>query len=143
VADNPSPPAPPAPPAPEPTTGQGHTSSVDERLAAQDAKIEGIGSKLELILGKLGGKTGTPPADPAAPPAAPAPADLSIAEQVQRELEASRQREADEARRKGEAAADLDARVNAAIEKLKPEQSPREPQTGLRGRLQRMTIGQP
>src|SRR5215467_4343531 len=71
---------------------EGRIQSLDARFAAQDEKITGLGSKLDEILGKLGGgggpkagTTGTPGSGPAGSPAQPS--TESIADQVRRGVE--------------------------------------------------------
>lgn len=127
----PNPPQP-APPAPAQPTEQ-------QRLAAIETEQQQQRGLLQSILDKLPGK---PAADPAPAPGGGQPAPGDVQTLIQRELDAAEQR------RQAEAATAADgawrARVTAAaerVEQLKPERAPGEPQTGLRGRLQRFTVG--
>lgn len=129
------PPDPPAEPDPEPQPDR--LEQIEAEQATQKATLDEHGGMLQRILDKLPGK---PDADPPAPgnPAAPdAPVDLQSA--VRKEIADAKARAEDEARAKGDA--DWRKHVDDALEVLKPEKPPREPQTGIRGRLQRAMFG--
>jgi hypothetical protein len=126
---------------PDPPAEPGATAPADERMDRIEATQHEQGGMLKAILDRLPGA----PADPAGPggtepPASPAsgqPADIQAT--VRAEIAAANKRAADEAAAKGDS--DWKASVNDQLEKLRPEQSPRDPQTGFKGRLQRATIG--
>jgi hypothetical protein len=130
VADKqPDPPA--DPPAPD------RLDQIEAEQAAQKATLDEHGGMLSKILDRLPGK---PDADPPAPgdPAKPdAPVDLQAA--VRKEIADARARQEAEDKAKGEA--DWRTRVDETLERLNPEKPPREPQTGIKGRMQRMMFG--
>lgn len=109
---------------------------VDERMDRIEATQREQGGMLEKILERLPGKPEGDP-KPDSDPAKGEPADIQSA--VRREIAAARQREEAEARAKGDA--DWRAHVDEALETLKPEKPPREPQTGVKGKLQRAMFG--
>lgn len=132
------------PPGPPAGTGPGgeetRIRSLDERFAKieQDrAEDHGI---LEKILDRLpGGDSGGKSADPPAGKGEPAGGDIQS--QVRAEIAAARQRDEEEARKKGDA--DWRKHVDETLERLMPEKPPREPQAGFKGRLQRALYGKP
>lgn len=115
---------------PDDTGGQ----SADARLDRLEATQTEQGGKLDRVLELLSGKSddgGTTTDDGAAAP--------DVQSQVRAEIAAVKQREAEEARAKGDS--DWRQSVEAKLEELKPEKTPREPQTGWRGRLQTAMFG--
>ena len=142
MADKNQPPAnPPAtpPPAAGPPAGgppAGPPADASARLDAIEAHQRATDGKLDTIIDKLTGQP-SPPAGGGDPAGPPAPADVGA--QVRAELEKA---EAARRREEGEKA-DKNWRKNVdeTLAKIKPETTPREPQTGLRGRLQRAMYG--
>lgn len=121
--------------------GQGQAAAGSAAPPAADARMDRIeatqaqqGALLERIAAAVGnGSGGTPPAG-GQQPAAP----QSLAEQVRREI-----RDADQRRRAEEDDATWRAGVNEVVEKVKAEGQPRDPETGFRGRAQRLLFGKP
>jgi hypothetical protein len=131
---------PPQPPQGQPPQGQGAAAPTTAELAARvdgiDTKVGGIDTKLDAILKVLpGSKPAAPGTDP---PAAAGPADVQS--QVQAEIKKIRDQDAAEARARGES--DWRAKIEAAVGRI-PEVRPAEPQTGLRGLVQKALIGTP
>lgn len=129
---------PPADPPADPEKAR--LDQIEAEQAAQKATLAEHGGMLSKILDKLPGKA---PGDPADPPAddsagkgAPA-ADIQAA--VRREIAEANARTEAEMRAKGDA--DWRAHVDEALEAVKPEGTPREPQAGVRGKLQRAMFG--
>lgn len=123
----------------EPPDGD-RMSKIEAEQAEQKATLAEHGGMLTKILDRLPGKPPDPapaPGDP--PPKGPNAPPEDIQGTVRREIEAANKRAADEAKAKGEA--DWRASVDETLEKLKPETAPREPQAGVRGRLQRAMFG--
>lgn len=149
--------APPADPPAGPADGQqgggpdpeaGRIKTLDERFGKIEAEQSRQGGVLQQILDKLPG--GQPPPTDAGAGVGPAgsgsadrgpagPPDIQGI--VQREIAAAEQRRAEQDKARADQQSQTEQTVKEMIEKLRPEQTPREPQTGLRGRLQRITIG--
>jgi hypothetical protein len=132
------PPADPAAAPPEGTDPEAdRIKSLDDRFGAIERTQEEQGGMLRAILDKLpGGSGGDGPGAGATPTPA---AGSDIQSTVRAEIEAAnRRREAEEKARADEG---WRKHVDEALEQLKPEATPREPQTGVRGRLQRITFG--
>lgn len=136
MADKTDPPTTADPAAGQPDGGQ----STDTRLDRLEATQAEQGSKLDRILDLLPGKATTGGGDDgaAADGAAAAP---DIQSQVRAEIAATKAREAEEARARGDA--DWRKSVEDQLEALRPEKTPREAQTGWRGRLQSAMFGRP
>ena len=127
------------------TTGQAPDTTTDDaaaadRLDALEDRQDGMDSKLDRILELLPG--GNPkPAAPAAGTTDTAtgqgPGDVQS--QVRAEIAAAKQREAEEARRKGDS--DRVQAIEQQIEELKAEKTPREPQGGFLGGIRRVMYG--
>jgi hypothetical protein len=119
--------------------------SLDERFRKIEQAQAEQGGMLEKILDRLPGgdakpdPTAGPVADAANGPTSPPASDIQAT--VRREIEEAKARQEAENRAKNEA--DWRKSVDETLEALKPEKAPREPQTGLRGRLQRLTVGKP
>lgn len=129
--------APPAPADPEAT----RIKSIDDRFAAQDAKIDGLGSKIDQVLGKLGGAPAPAPAAAGAGPAEPPAGGLSIAEQVRRGVA---EIEAEKARKAAADQADADAASwRKSVDDKLAERPPAERATGAKTRMQRFLFGRP
>jgi hypothetical protein len=120
----------------QPEGGQG--GSLDARMGKLEATQAEQGTKLDRILDLLPGKSSSDDAPASADTGAPAP---DIQSQVRAEIAATKAREAEEARAKGDA--DWRQSVEAKLEELKPEKTPRDAQPGWRGRLQRAMFGDP
>lgn len=133
---------PPDPPQPD-DGGQGLT---DEQILERFGRIEHTqqeqGGMLQAILDRVSGGA-RPPAGPepagSTPPASGGLSLETIQAATRREIEQA------EARRKQEEREAADARwrdeVNAVVEHVKPELTPREPVAGIRGKLQRAMFG--
>jgi hypothetical protein len=132
MADTPTPAQPPTDPAAAPPP-PGGTATVDQRLAAQDAKIESMGGKLDQVLDRLTG--GHPPGEPA-----PAPGK-SVADQVREGVAAIEKEKTRKAAADKTAAADQAWR--ASVDQRLAEHRPAEPQKGSLTRLQRILFGHP
>lgn len=122
-------PAPTASPAPPPAG-----APADDRLTRLEATQREQGQMLERVLQAVGG--GAPAQGQHAAPGQGQPQAADIAAQVRREIT-----EADQRRKAEETDATWRAGVTEAVEKLKAENAPREPQTGWRARLQRAVVG--
>jgi hypothetical protein len=120
----------------QPDGGQG---SLDARMGKLEATQAEQGTKLDRILDLLPGKSQSDGGDGGSTQADPAPVDVQS--QVRAEIAATKAREAEEARRKGDD--DWRKSVEDKLEELKPEKTPREAQTGWRGRLQSAMFGKP
>lgn len=149
------PPAAADPPA-DPAAGDGGKSEA-QRLAAVEAAqqqqattLQEHGGLLHRILAALPGTgeggnrgggqdTGTPALSPPGTPAAQHAQDLRG--MVAEEIAAAEQRRADE--QWAEKDDQWRAGVDEFMEKVKGEQVPRDPAPGLRGMLQRLTLGKP
>jgi hypothetical protein len=126
-----------------PPQGQGQgqgaaptTAELAARVDGIDQKVGGIDTKLDAILRVLpGSKPAAPGTDP---PAAAGPADVQS--QVQAEIKKIRDQDAADAKARGES--DWRAKIEAAVGRI-PEVRPAEPQTGLRGLVQKALIGTP
>lgn len=119
---------------PAPDSGGDKTDSARlDALEQRESRVEGL---LEQVLERLPGKP-APDDTGDGTGGQPPPPDISSA--VRAEIEAAQQRQAEQDRAKADA--DWRASVDEQLEKLKPEQRPRMPQTGLRGRLQRAMFG--
>jgi hypothetical protein len=115
------------------------TAELAARVDGIDTKVGGIDTKLDAILRVLPGSKPAAGGEGAPPPAAGAgPADVQS--QVQAEIKKIRDQEAADARARGES--DWRAKIEAAVGRI-PETRPAEPQTGLRGAIQRALIGTP
>jgi len=134
------PPDPPAEPDPEPQPDR--LEQIEAEQATQKATLDEHGGMLQKILDKLpGGQADPTDGDQAGqgdgggqshPP-------VDVAAAVRKEIADAKARAEDEARAKGDA--DWRKHVDDALEVLKPEKPPREPQTGIKGRLQRAMFG--
>lgn len=128
------------PPAPAP----GSTSSgLEGRVDTIEKEQKRQGGMLQQILDRLPGSNG----GGGAPPAGGAPAPTSgtgvvdlaaIQQQVRDEIQQADQRRANEQKE-----TKWRDDVNAAVEHIKRERRPREPEQGVRGLVQRMIIGRP
>lgn len=121
------------------TTTADASATADERMDRLEATQREQGGMLEKILDRLPG--GEPKADPASP-SAPAtgtadPADIQAT--VRREIAEANERAAAEARAKGDE--EWRKHVDETLETVKAERAPREPQTGVKGKLQRAMFG--
>jgi hypothetical protein len=133
-----------SPPPPDPAaagTEEGRVQSLDARFAAQDAKIDGLGGKLDDILGRLGGspKGPTGGSGSASGSPSPEPGGKSIADQIREgvdRIEAEKTRKA-KAKADGDAA---EARLRS-IEQRLPERPPADPAPGRKRGLQRILFG--
>jgi hypothetical protein len=136
MARQPDPPAADPPADPDPKSDR--LEQIEAEQAAQKATLDEHGGMLSKILDRLPGK---PDAEPAAgdppKPVPDAPVDLQAA--VRKEIADAKERQEAEDKAKGDA--DWRQHVNEALEQLRPEKPPREPQTGLKGRLQKLTFG--
>ena len=122
----------------EPGTEEGRITSLDDRfgrIEAKQAEQDGVLNK--LLEHVQGGGRGDGQGEPAGQQVTYA----DFAGQVQAEIKAAEERRAAEDKAKGDA--DWRTGVDDAIEKLKTENTPREPQTGAKGRLQRLMFGRP
>lgn len=134
------------PPKPDDTTTAdddreaGRIRSLDERFKSIEDKQDRQQSTLERILDVLPGGHAGDDDQGAEPAAAAEPGQRSggIGAEVRRQIA-----EADERRKAEEADAGWRKGIEDAIEALKPERAPREPQAGARGRLQRILFGKP
>jgi hypothetical protein len=126
------------PPADPPAGGDTEADrirSLDDRFGALERTQEEQGGMLRAILDKLPGG-GEGQAAGATPTPAPG---TDIQSTVRAEIDAAnKRREAEEKAQEGE---NWRKHVDEALEQLRPEATPREPQTGVRGRLQRLTFG--
>ena len=133
---------PPAAPAGDGTDPEAaRVRSLDDRFAAQDEKIAGLGGKLDTILGKLGGEASPKPGISAASGPDGGSAGKSIADQVREgveKLEKERKQKADQ-----QAAADSDAAWRKEVEERLPERAPQPPAPGIKQRIQRIMVGRP
>lgn len=123
----------------------GRIRTLDERFGKiehEQAEQRGlIQQVLDRLPGRSGGQAEGEP-DPAAsnPPAGgPGPAD--IVGTVRAEIAAAETRRRAEEQQHAEQRGETERIVQEQMEKLRGEQAPRDPQTGFRGRLQRITIG--
>jgi hypothetical protein len=125
----------PAAGAPAPTAADpAPPSNADARLDRLEQTQRQQGQVLERILSAVGGQ---PPAGQHAAPAGQAqPSAGDIAAQVRQEIA-----DADQRRKAEEDEKTWRAGVTEQIEKLRAENAPREPETGLRARLQRAIVG--
>lgn len=131
---------PPAQPEPSPSPGK-TGKTVEERLDAQDQKIDGLSGKLDQVLSAVGG---SPKASGSTPPSASGateqpPAGPSIAEQVRQgvaEIEAKKKADAE-----AQAAKDADQAWRKGVDEAIAERRPAEPKTGRKGKLQRAMFG--
>lgn len=117
-------------------------SEIDERFTAIETEQREQRGILDKVLAAV-----TPGGAPPAPGATgssgqdPAPAGLQLSDvqaQVRAEIEA-----ADKRRRAEEDEATWRAGVSEVVETVKNERAPREPVSGIRGRLQALVIGRP
>lgn len=125
------------PPAAAPPQGGGGDAAVDARIDKIEKTQEQQGQLLEKIAAAVTGGGGA--AAPAgAPPDGGAAQPQGLAQLVRKEIADADQRrkteETDEQWRQG---------VNEVVEKVKREGQPRDPEQGLRGRLQRHLFGAP
>lgn len=127
-----------------PETGEPATDSDAtrlDRLEHQQAETQGL---VRQILDRLPGgpevddRRSQPQGTNGEPPA------QDIASQVRAEIEAAKKRQADADKAKADADSDASWRagVDEQLEKLKPEQRPRQVTPGIRGRLQRAMFGE-
>lgn len=118
--------------------GTGTDQAIDQRFSkieTEQREQRGVLDKiLAVVSGPGGGRHSDP--DPGPGPGAPSMTVDEIAAQVRREIA-----QADERRRAEEDDATWRAGVNDVVEKVKAEQGPRDPERGVRGRLQRILIG--
>jgi hypothetical protein len=132
-----APPAPPAAPSaqqpPKPDGGQAdRLAAVEAKVASHDGKLDGIGSKLDQLIGQgtakpKGGDSG--------------PSGVDVAALVRQGVE-----EIDAKRRRDKEAADAkqaDADWRKSVETQLAERKPAEPRTGRRSKLQRFLFGAP
>lgn len=119
------------------TGDQADVAALDQRVGAIETEQREQRGILDKVLAAVtgGAPAAAGPAAGAAAGAAP-PDAASIAAQVRREIA-----EADQRRQ----VQDEDKRwrddVTQVVERVKQESAPREPETGFRGRLQRLVIG--
>jgi hypothetical protein len=122
--------------------GQGGGAPAAGPTTAELAtRIDGIATKLDALLNVLPGKGAPAPAEGGGggqPPAQAPAADMGS--MVRAEVEKIRAADAAAAKAKGES--DWRANVDAAIGRI-PEIRPADPQTGVRGVLQRLIVGTP
>lgn len=136
-------------PAPAPAQGQppaggggdGEAARV-QALDARFAQIEteqreqrGILDKIAAAVGQGGAPAGGQ-GDGGGQGAGPVPSAASIAAQVRQEIA-----DADQRRKAEEDDKTWRAGVNEVVEKIKAEQQPRPPQTGLAARVRRVVLG--
>lgn len=121
---------PPAPPADPPADTSARMTKIEQEQARQ-------GGMLEQILNRLGGQGqgGTPPA-PGGGSGAGGVDLATIQQQVRDEITAADNRRAAEQKE-----TKWKDDVNNALEQVKRERQPREPEAGVRGVVQRLLIG--
>lgn len=127
------------PPA-DPPKDDERMAKIEAEQAEQKATLAEHGGMLTKILDRLPGGEAKP--DPTSEGTTSQPSTASpvdIQGEVRREIAEARAREQAEAKAKGDA--DWRASVDEVLETVKAEKAPREPQTGVRGKLQRMLIG--
>lgn len=125
------------PPAP-PQQGGGGDAAVDARIDKIEKTQEQQGQLLEKIAAAVtGGGAAAGPAG-GTPPDGAAAGPQGLAQIVRKEIA-----DADERRRAEETDEQWRQGVNEVVEKVKREGQPRDPETGLRGRLQRHIFGAP
>lgn len=137
-----------------PPEGQPPKGTEAERVSKLEGELGAVRTEqqeqrgmLETILGRLPGpKAGGSDSPPGGAPPSPASSSSQagdIGEQVRAELAKIQQQDADArtAADKAKGDADWRAGVDARLEKLTPERQPREPEKGLRGRVQRLLVG--
>jgi hypothetical protein len=132
---DPQPPA--APPEGDPPAEGG--PKLEDRVGALEGDVAETKGMVAKILERLPGGDPQPGPAPASGSGAPAGQPADIQSLVRQEIADAKERQAAEDRARGDA--DWRSKVDQTLESLKPEKPPREPQTGLRGRLQRATIG--
>lgn len=118
----------------QPEPGQG---TLDARMGRLEATQQEQGSKLDRILELLPGRNSSD--DGGGDAGAGAPGGQDVQSQVRAEIAAAKAREAEEARAKGDT--EWRQTVEAKLEELKPEKTPREAAPGWRGKLQRAMFG--
>lgn len=131
--------APPPAGAPAPTASPAPPAGADGRIDRLEATQREQGQVLQRIEGLLTGGGAPAQGQHAAPAQGQGqgqPQAGDIAAQVRREIT-----EADQRRKAEENDATWRAGVSEAVEKLKAERAPREPETGWRARLQRAIVG--
>jgi hypothetical protein len=132
AAQQTAPPAGAAPPA-EPPKGDSADARLDRVEATQREQGAVLGRIEQLLRGGRGQGDGGGQGQQQGT-AQPSPGD--IAAQVRQEIaDADQRRQAEEDERTWKAG------VNEVIEKVKQENAPREPETGVRARLQRWLVG--
>lgn len=129
-------PDPKADPPADPPAGKG--TAVDERMDRIEATQAEQGGMLKTILDRLPGKAPDRPTAPDGPSSGSSdPTDIQGT--VRREIAEAEERRKAEAKAKGDE--DWRKSVDEALEVVKAEKAPREPQTGVKGRLQRAMFG--
>lgn len=117
--------------------GAGTEQAIDQRFSRIEAEQREQRGVLDKILTAVGGQGGGRHADDPGPGAGDRSMTVDeIAAQVRREIE-----QADQRRKAEEDDATWRAGVSEVVEKVKAEHGPRDPERGLRGRLQRALIG--
>jgi hypothetical protein len=136
----------PAPAQGQPPAGDGEAGRV-QALDARFAQIEneqreqrGILDKIAAAVGQGGSGGGAPAGGQGdggqGAGAGPVPSAASIAAQVRQEIA-----DADQRRKAEEDDKTWRAGVNEVVEKIRAEQQPRPPQTGLAARVRRVVLG--
>lgn len=120
-------------------------TAIEQTQARQGQTLEQHGGLLQRILDKLpgGGSQDGPPAAGAGgtPPTPAAQQATDLRGMVAEEIAAAEQRRADE--QWAENDDKWRSAVDEFMEKIKGEQVPRDPAPGVRGVLQRLTLGKP
>lgn len=124
------------PAAAPPQQGGGGDAAVDARIDKIEKTQEQQGQLLEKIAAAVGG--GGPGAAAGGAPAGEPAAPQGLAQIVRKEIA-----DADERRRAEETDEQWRQGVNEVVEKVKREGQPRDPEQGLRGKLQRRLFGAP